>query len=66
MFRQWANEMSVAEEISFPGMSLRRKPGSRTEVIASVKLLLCFTVLHHLHAISLDMGYDRAYSYKNS
>lgn len=55
VFRQWeqANEISVSEKISFffpPRKSLWKEAGSRTEVIAPVRLLLCFTVLHHLHS----------------
>lgn len=50
-FRQWheANEIFVAEEISFfpPEKSLWRKT-ARTEVIAAVRSLFCFTVLHQL------------------
>lgn len=49
------NEISMAEEMRFffffsPGKSLCRETGSGTEVIASVRLLLSFTVLHHLDA----------------
>lgn len=51
MFTQWghANEISVAGEMSFSRKVIVAK-GSRTEAIASVRLLLCFTVLHHLDA----------------
>lgn len=38
-------------KLVFPGKSLWGKTGSRTEVLASVRILLCFTVLHHLNTI---------------